>query len=73
MQWNDGWKNEKISSNEAKEKWPYLLFDFLRSKLVFKTIPTPAIEKKKGVRFVSPENENPAGNPIEISCKYSSY
>lgn len=30
LMWKDGWKNDVISSNEAKEKWPQLVFNFLK-------------------------------------------
>lgn len=63
MMWKDNWRNSAISSDEAKEKWPFLLLDFLENRVVFQQRNQPQQP------FAAFESKNAAGDPVKIWCK----
>lgn len=71
MKWKDGWKNETISSEEAKRKWPHMLLEFLKSKISFVKLAAGDEAKRQGVRFEEKQNEHATGSPVEIRCAYN--
>lgn len=62
MMWKDGFEPTEVSSNEAKENWPQLVFRFLEKHLVFKTGSTSEV--------CCVETDNASGQPLKVCCKY---
>lgn len=70
-----GFKPTEIPSNEAKEKYPVLVFQFLEQILVFK-MPILIGETNEtcdgayGENHDSREDDNVSGKPLKVWCKY---
>lgn len=68
LKWKDGWKNGVISSEEAKNKWPMLLLQFLEDRIVMANNPT---NQPQPLPFSVNQNVDATGVPLKIWCMYS--
>lgn len=66
MRWKDGFKESVINSNEMKQKWPFLLMEFLETRL---HIFIPANPTLNVIDFPLSAG-NATGNPKEVHCKF---
>lgn len=64
MAWKDGYEESIVPSNEAKEKWPLILMEFLENCIEIFTDRTPNI-----IPFPLTETKNTIGNPLKAECK----
>lgn len=67
LMFNDGWPNKIISSEEAKVKWPKLLFKFLEEHI---RLYQPIQQTVMLIDFSCVESVDVDGEPQKVCCKF---